>query len=173
MMQLFAAVLGFAGVIYSIFAMSAKDQSPWVSDVQVSHLRSQFDSARTLEPGLVTAKSKWACQLFGVRSRNQIIKNSSFYKFSPFSEKFPAKPVGISNSGKQVVRKYRYQDKQLIGSLGPIIDSVRANSSGQLIAEMSIPRRRSKTSQGSNHRSKSLSSLIDKNREVISYAICK
>jgi len=152
----------------SALAQKEKSQAGKVTQKQIDSLQKKFKSAKSLNSQQMDFLSgkHWGCDMYGVRSRNQIKKKVNLYEFT--LKAHPQNPGThiVRNTGAQVIKKYNQTLEGLKGSKGPLKEVVRITPSQHLIAELSI-----KTPPESS--SKETPSVIDQSRSVVAYSICQ
>ena len=133
-----------------------------INDKVVKNLQTDFQLS-TAPDQKKLAKSKWNCQLFGMRSRLQSTKKPSFYKFT-------VKKEAVKNSGSQIIKEYKATKTGLTGQTGPLFDEVRATQDGRLIGEISIKEKTEKTPLLAKNAK--VKSIARSGNEVIAYSVC-
>jgi hypothetical protein len=102
-----------------------------VSDTKVKELEQLFSIGTPAEKNRMKSlhESLWSCDLFGVRSRMQVIRGAKLYSFVLSGDT-------VQNSGSQEVKLYQIQKGELQGDSRHITDHIRFLSRNHLIARM-------------------------------------
>lgn len=121
---------------FSIFAGSGALAIPnteieHVSDAKVAELEQLFSIGAPAEKSRIQKlhQSLWSCDLFGVKSRMQVIRDAKLYSFL-------VEGSSIKNLGSQEVKSYSILAGELTGSSARISDQVRFLSRNHLISKI-------------------------------------
>lgn len=102
-----------------------------VSDAKVAELEQLFSIGAPAEKDRIKRlhQSLWSCDLFGVKSRMQVIREAKLYSFL-------VEGSSLQNLGSQEVKSYSLDGGELKGSSARISDHVRFLSRNHLISKI-------------------------------------
>jgi hypothetical protein len=123
-------------IVYAVIFLGlksfAQEFTP-LSAEQIDLLKQQFNSAQPVAESQLghLIDKPWKCQSFGVRSRQQTLKNDGLYSLKRTG-------ATMMNTGIQPVKEYQILGQELRGNSEDIMDTLRLTEKGLLISEVSV-----------------------------------
>ncbi|MAE75235.1 MAG: hypothetical protein CL675_14170 [Bdellovibrionaceae bacterium] len=162
------ATLALAVAAFGI-AVSAQAEITYVPDDKVQELQKQFKEAKAPDAVRLDFEKnhRWTCKLYGVRSQMQVEKGIGLYHFDVEANPQSKTSKVVINRGAQIMQRYEALQEGLVAQKGPLKDIVRLTPNGKLIAELSITNR-----EPASQSKKETKSVLDRQRNVVAYALC-
>lgn len=115
-------------VLFTTSAFSFATEIHYISAAEKAQLQSDFDSAKPVQQ----VSGSWVCDMFGVSSKLQVIRNVKLYSFEASKNSF-------QNHGAQaqIVPVYSLINGEMQGRGAKANDQIRRAKDGQLLSKLS------------------------------------
>ncbi|MCB0407775.1 MAG: hypothetical protein KDD34_06175 [Bdellovibrionales bacterium] len=130
----------FIGLCLFSFNGYSEPQIEHISNSQVKELDQLFKISAPISSSNALQKldgTLWSCELFGVRTRMQKLKDVRLYQFVMDNK-------SLANVGSQKIKNYHISNGSLTGSQDTLQDQIKMTSGSNLISKLSTTGKHSK-----------------------------